>query len=351
VKHIALVLAFVSLVTPNAPAHEVAGLFERVDPAVVEIVTSESAVAQGSGRQLAQASGLGSGFLITSDGLIMTAAHVVQIANAVAVRYVTGEIVSATILSSDPQADVALLKAHAVPDGALAVPLGDSDAVHVGDPVYVIGAPYGISHTLTVGHVSGRRTVNDLAWGLTSVELLQTDAAINQGNSGGPMFNAEGEVIGVVSHIISATGGFAGLGFAVTSNLARRLLLEEPSRWTGMSGFLLEGDIAKILNVPQERAILVERVAFGSPASMLGLQPGTVSVNLGGEEILLGGDIILQVQGIQIGSKDFEQRIAEAMDRLSGDDKMILQVLRAGEIVNLIKAQYLVDPRGAKKQN
>jgi len=194
--------------TPLANATEptLAELFHQVDPAVVEIATVQRVVPDLGPARRVSAGGLGSGFLISSDGQIMTAAHVVQVADEVSVRFVNGEVVTAKILASDPGSDVALIKAASVPAGIVPAVLGDSDTAEVGDQIFVVGAPYGIAHSLTAGHVSARRTPNQLFGGFEKVELLQTDAAINQGNSGGPLFNMQGEVIGIVSHILSTTG-------------------------------------------------------------------------------------------------------------------------------------------------
>src|ERR1044072_5366106 len=117
-----------------------------------------------------------------------------------------------------------MLQMDSVPPGIMPAKLGDSDKMQVGDEIFVIGAPYGLSHTLTVGHVSAQHVAKEMVGGLSKLELFQTDTAINQGNSGGPMFNMNGEVVGLVSRILSRSGGFEGLGFAVTSNVVRKLL-------------------------------------------------------------------------------------------------------------------------------
>ena len=137
-----------------------------------------------------------------------------------------------------------------MPKGVTPVTLGDSDKVEVGDEIFVIGAPYGISQTLSVGHLSGRHRLpsNESA---TSVEFLQTDAAINTGNSGGPMFDMEGNVIGIVSSIMSHTGGSEGLAFATAANTAKQLLLERKPFWSGIDGLVVTGALAKALNLPQ----------------------------------------------------------------------------------------------------
>ena len=114
----------------------------------------------------------------------------------------------------------------------------------------MVGAPLGITHTLTVGHLSARHKPNATFSGMLTAEFFQTDAAINRGNSGGPMFNLKGEVIGIVSYNLSQGGGSDGLGFAVTSNMTRRLLLDEPSVWSGLDGYLLTGEAARAFNLP-----------------------------------------------------------------------------------------------------
>ena len=157
------------------------------------------------------ASGIGSGVLISPDGKVLTAAHVVQTADRVAVEFANGMSVPARVIASEVRADVALLQLQRVPPGAVAARLADSDSVQVGDDVFIIGAPYGLGHSLSVGHVSGRHDMRRIVRGVP-VEVLQTDAAVNMGNSGGPMFNTNGGVVGIVSQILSQSGGFEGIG-------------------------------------------------------------------------------------------------------------------------------------------
>ena len=270
--------------------------FKRVDPSVVVIKTTHQQVVAGPKKQLTSLPGLGSGVLISADGKVMTAAHVVQTADEVKVEFQSGEVIPARVVTSEPAADVALLQLEHVPPKTVVVPLGDSDQAEVGDEVFVVGAPVGMSHTLTVGHISARRNPNNFFNGMSRSEFFQTDAAINEGNSGGPMFNMRGEVIGIVSHIVSRSGGFEGLGFVVTSNLARKLLLERNPFWSGVEGFLLSGEMAKIFNVPQPAGLLVQRVASHSPASQLGLRPGTSTAVIEGEPMIVGGDVILEAR-------------------------------------------------------
>ena len=332
---IVALLATVALWPPwsAAEAQTVGQVFQRVNPSVVVIRTKERAVtAQG---QAASESGVGSGVLISADGKVITAAHVVQTADEIAVEFLGGETIRARVIASEPEADVSLLQLERPPTRSVVARMGNSDRVDVGDPVFIVGAPYGIGHTLTVGHISGRHRPTAVYGAMSRAEFLQTDAAINQGNSGGPMFNMHGDVIGIVSHIISKSGGFEGLGFVVTSNMARRLLLEQRSFWNGMSGIVVAGDLALALNLPQPVGLLVQRVAAGSPAAQIGLRPGSIQATIGGKSMLVGGDIILAVQGVQIDDEASYVRIQERLNRLTTGATVSITVLRDGRVMEL----------------
>jgi serine protease Do len=170
---------------------------------------------------------------------------------------------------------------------------------------------------------------------MTLHEVFQTDAAVNQGNSGGPMFNLQGEVIGIVSALVSKTGGFEGLGFATPSNVARSLLLDQKGFWTGVDGYFVDGEMAGVLNLPQPAGFLVERVAGGSPDSQLGLRPGTFRVTIDGETVLLGGDVVLEVMGIPLVDEAAREKVPGALGRLSAGDLFTVKVLRGGKVIEL----------------
>jgi serine protease Do len=333
----AVLLAMIAVVwpLPSAGAEALGQVFKRVNRSVVVVRTKETAVeGQGPGT-LTGLPGLGSGVLVSADGKVMTAAHIVQTADEVTVEFLTGDAVRARVIASEPSADVSLLQLERVPEGAQSSPLGDSDKVDVGDQIFIVGAPYGISHTLTAGHVSGRHRPNTIYSELATAEFLQTDAAINQGNSGGPMFNLAGEVVGIVSHIISKSGGFEGLGFVVTSNMARTLLLERRSFWSGVQGFVLRDHLAKIFNVPQPTGVLVQRVAAGSPAERIGLRPGTRKATIDGQTFVVGGDIILSIGSVQVGEPGSRERILALRRSLVPGSTLTIVVLRDGQRVEL----------------
>jgi len=239
-------------------------------------------------------------------------------------------------VSSSVTADVALLRIDPVPDNLVVAELGDSDSVSAGDQVFVIGAPYGVDHTLTVGYLSGRRKPREVCDPLQPIEFLQTDAAINRGNSGGPLCSLDGKVIGIVSHILSQSGGSEGVGFATSINTARELLLKRRSFWSGLEFQYVAGELARALNIPQEAGLLIQRVADASPGYVMGLQPGRIPVRVDGEQFLIGGDIILSIQGIAI-STDAEKScdIRQTLLDLNPGSRIEVKVLRAGKILTL----------------
>jgi S1-C subfamily serine protease len=323
------------LAAPALQAQSLADIVQDVSAAVVVVYTESTEYDITGPTMAASVAGTGSG-VVVSVNQVLTAAHVVQAADHVTVVFPDGTEVGARVVGSSETHDVALLQLDRVSHVPPAR-LGDSNAVRIGDEVFVVGAPLGESHTLTVGHLSARRMRAGLL-AKTSVEFLQTDAAINPGNSGGPMFNMNGEVIGIVSHILTQSGGSVGLGYAVSSNTAREVLIDEPSWWTGLSAFPITGPLAAILNVPPPGAgLMVNGVAKGSVAERLGLRPAVVPINIAGQQVKIGGDIILEVQGMPL-DEDGEnaERIRRTLMALPPSSVIRVKVLRAGSIVELV---------------
>ncbi len=317
-------------------AQELRDLFRQVKSSVVTVRTIEREITPQSKNEFVKVPGIGSGVLISADGKVMTAAHVVQSADRIVVEFTEGKEIPAHVIASVVTADVALLQLDQVPADAVVANLGDSSKSDVGDQVLVIGAPYGLSRSLTVGHISSLHTNKKLTGGLRAIEMWQADAAVNKGNSGGPMFNMQGEVIGIVCNLFSQSGGFEGVGFAVTSNLARRLLLEQNTYWSGMEGVVISGNTARIFNVPQEAGLLVQSVAEKSPAERLGLRGGRVHATFGGTNLLVGGDIILAVADYKISGDDADfDKIHARLSTLPAGGKLIVRVLRGGKIIEL----------------
>lgn len=333
-------VALVALLVASAGSGRAQSLrdtFKRVTSSVAVVETKEAGTAAGSSQAADSEEFIGSGFLISADGKLMTAAHLVQVAEKVSVKFPQSEVVQARVLASEPSVDVALLQLDRVPHGATVAKMGDSDQMEVGDEVFVVGAPLGISLTMSYGHISGirkpHRVFGDLSTG--EEELLQTDASINGGDSGAPLFNLSGEAVGIVRFGFGESEGARGLNFVVTSNTARKLLLEQKSFWSGFEGFELRKELATAFNTPQPEGILVQRVAVGSPAQRLGLRPGNIEATIEGERVLLGGDIILEMEGIQIGDKDFTEKLREVVAGPDAGQMGAVTVLRGGKKLQL----------------
>jgi serine protease Do len=319
----------------QAEAQQLRELFRKVSPSVVVIRTLERQLAPERTRGMVSSPGLGSGVVISADGKVLTAAHVIQVADRVGIELNDGKVYPARVVGSSALADVALVQLDRIPPSISPAPLADSDSLEVGDEIIVIGSPYGLGHSLTVGHVSGKLTIDGLVSGIP-MEVIQTDAAINVGNSGGPMFNLHGQVVGIVSSILTQSGGFEGVGFAVPTNVARKVLLTGGSFWSGMDGVLLQDTLAQIFNLPQAAGVLVQQVAAGSPAALLGLRPGTWHATIGEEQMLVGGDIILSVAGIEITPRGGSiEQMRSLLSKLRPGDSVSAKVLRAGKVVSL----------------
>lgn len=327
-RMVQFVLTILILLPATLLAEDFSDLYEKLSPSVVTIHTSSS-----NSEKKVTVSGLGSGVVIGPDRII-TAAHVVHTAKSIQVKFKDGYTSEAEIISSITSSDVALLRLINPPDNIVVAKTTDSSKVRIGEPVFVIGAPFGIEHTLSVGHLSGRVDRGLMAGG-EEVTFLQTDSAINQGNSGGPMFNRDGKVIGIVSFILSKGGGFDGIGFAVSINGAEKSLMQASDFWAGFDGILLNTEFAAALNVPEGAGMLVQHVVTGSPAEKAGLRGGVVTATIAGTTVSLGGDVVLSIAGIICDEPHSFAEIKEQVASLPEGEGFILSVLRAGKIVNL----------------
>lgn len=282
-------------ISKELPSDEqsIAQLYQDVQPSVVTIFTS-SLIPSDMG--LKRSGGLGTGILISGECHILTAAHVVAGNTNILVKTQDGKIREATVLFTEKTSDIALLKLDYPSENLTHAVLGDSDQLSIGQNIYAIGNPYGLENSFSSGVISAFRGFNTVYNGSIKVEFIQTDAALNSGNSGGPLFNSRGEVVGIASSILTISGGFQGIGMGVTINTAKDLLAFENRPWVGIDGILFgQQELADVFNLKQHGGILVQTVAKNSPAEKAGIKAGTIKAEIQGRQILLGGDIILSI--------------------------------------------------------
>ena len=302
-----------------------ADLADEISPAVVNITTS-TVVEQGTGpmpmvpegspfedfferfrEQMPEgdrprrSSALGSGFVISEDGYVVTNNHVIEKADEIEVEFFSGESLAATVVGTDPKTDIALLKVE--PEQPLPfVSFGDSDTARVGDWVLAMGNPLGQGFSLSAGIVSARNR----ALSGTYDDYIQTDAAINRGNSGGPLFNMAGDVVGVNTAILSPTGGSIGIGFSMASNVVKRVVdqLKEYGEtrrgWLGVRIQDVTEDVAEAMGLDSVAGALVTDVPEG-PAAEAGMQAGDVILSFDGKDVEDTRGLVRQVGNTAVG--------------------------------------------------
>jgi S1-C subfamily serine protease len=321
--------------TTTAPsAHDI---YERTAPGVVYVTSNIVKQAEspfGFGETQQQGVATGSGFVINSKGTILTNWHVVENAVKVTVSFEHSKTVEAKVVGKDPSNDLAVLS---VPTEGLTLhplTLGNSANVEVGEPVLAIGNPFGLSRTLTTGVISALQRKITAPNGFEIDNILQTDAPINPGNSGGPLLNAAGEVIGINSQIEtggSGSDGSVGIGFAVPIDTAKKELpeLEQGANirgaYLGVSTLTIDPSLSS-LNLPVKAGALVEKVEAGTAAAKAGLHAGNVEAKIGGNEVDVGGDIIVGIDGKAVKSSE---ELASIVGAKKPGETISIELLRA----------------------
>ncbi|MBA3844614.1 MAG: trypsin-like peptidase domain-containing protein, partial [Actinobacteria bacterium] len=285
---------------------------------------------------VAQGDALGSGFVIDKVGHIITNYHVVQGATKVQVAFSGQDQLVATIVGTDPSTDIAVLKVDAHARALTPLALGNSDAVVVGDPVYAIGNPFGFTRTLTTGVVSALQRQIEAPNTLTIDHAIQTDAAINHGNSGGPLIDAAGRVVGVTSQISTgSTGqqGSVGIGFAVPINTVRNAAAQliktgqVAHAFLGINTLEVTARIARMFKLPTQAGLIVQTVQSKSGAKQAGIKGGQTPVVVDGLSYAIGGDIIVGIDGARVVTYE---DLRDAVTQKRPGDKVQLEIYRQG---------------------
>jgi S1-C subfamily serine protease len=323
----------------------VSEIYARAAPGVVQITSTTTASENPSlapfDQQAVPQQALGSGFVIDKTGHIVTNYHVIEGAEQIEVSFSNRDTLSAKIVGSDPSTDIAVLRVQSSSRGLAPLAFGNSDTVRVGDPVVAIGNPFGLRRTATAGIVSAvqERTIT-APNGYPIDHVIQTDAQINSGNSGGPLLSARGEVIGVNSQIARADGstGNVGIGFAIPSNTVKAVVAQLTATgkvdraFLGISGSTVTAELARVFRLPVDEGVLIEGVTEGSAAAKAGLRGGSTDVVVAGESHVLGGDVIVAVGGRRVGSTD---ELRDVLARHKPGQTVNVQIHRGTEIVTL----------------
>jgi S1-C subfamily serine protease len=304
-------------------------IYRQAYKGVVEITVSMPQQTP-TGNQEAQAQG--SGFVIDSDGHIVTNDHVVEHADSVSVRFWNGDTYNASVVGTDPSTDLGVIKVDAPSSILHPVSLGNSSSVQVGDPVVAIGSPFGLEETVTSGIVSALHRQIEALNQFTINDTIQTDAAINHGNSGGPLFNAAGQVIGVNSQIAGQTGANVGIGFAIpsdtVSSIADTLISsgKVEHAYLGVSVQEIPATVAHDLNLTE--GVEITDVKSGTPAQQAGLKGATGKKMVQGTQYATGGDVITAIDGQKVKTSEGVQL---AIDAHHPGDTIELTYWRKGE--------------------
>ena len=335
------------IATPERTAKPLAG--NSFDPATIYQSRSGGVVtiyAFFDGRPQSEHAAQGSGFVISREGYILTSAHVVttagpgesgepEAADRVYVGFRDGDRVEAEVIGWDVFDDVSVLKVDSGAHALDPVPLGDSSRVVVGEPVAALGSPFGNESSLSVGVVSAtRRSIDSLTSGYNVADAIQTDAPITHGNSGGPLFDARGRVIGINAQIRSDSGQAEGVGFAVPINAAKRSFrqLVRNGRvayaYVGVNAEDLTPTIARRFGYPVQRGAVIATVVQQSPGEQAGLRGGSQQRRLNGFDFRVGGDVVVQIGGRRIASADDLVRVVS--ERLAPGQVVRFTILRDG---------------------
>ncbi len=311
-------------------------VYKQASPAVANILTK--ATEYDFFMDPVPVEGVGSGFVIDPRGYILTNFHVVQEAQSIEVVLGDQSRYAAKFVGADQRNDVALLKVDPKGKHLASLPLGDSSTLQVGQKVLAIGNPFGFQSTLTTGVVSALGRTVQTSQTTFIDEAIQTDAAINRGNSGGPLINSHGDVIGINSAIYTPSGTTAGIGFAIPINTAKAIAhdLMTDGRvhraFLGVDTFPVNEYLADALGLPVQEGLLVETVTRGGPAAASGIHGGDRVVQVGMRRIYIGGDVIVAIDGQRVAS---QVDVSLVLNRKRPGDNVTVTVYRGGKKLDI----------------
>jgi len=325
------------VLSPSKSSLTLIELFEKSEEGVVKIKVERIG---SQGKIQGEIGGVGSGFVYDNLGHIITNTHVVDGASKATVTFLDGSQYDAEIIGKDKFTDIAVIKVTEKLRLLHPLQMGDSSLLQVGEQVAAIGNPFGLSGSMTSGIVSQiGRLLPTQNTGFSIPDVIQTDAAINPGNSGGPLLNMKGQVIGINTAILSGTGEFAGVGFAIPSNTVLKIvpaLIEDGKYthpWIGITGQDIDPDLAQALQLKQAKGFMIITVVDGSPADKAGLKGRTMTLETGGKEYPAGGDIIISVDDKEV--RKISDILIHLQREKSVGDTMVLGVLRDGEFLHI----------------
>ena len=319
---------------------EVTGIERSYEYSLIDIFEkSEASIVQVSVVRGESDGGMGSGFVYSDEGYVITNQHVVQDAERVMITFLDGEAYIGNVIGTDRDLDIAVVKVEPTNTYLQPIKIGDSSKLKVGEKIAAIGNPFGLSGSMTSGIVSQMGRLLPQETGYSIPDVIQTDAAINPGNSGGPLINMKGEVVGINTAIQSATGEFSGIGFAVPANTVKKVVPvliqdgEFKHPWMGISGTDVDPELAEVRGLNSSKGFLVVSVIEGSPAETAGLLGVTETRETDGREFALDGDIILSIDGETV--RKISDILVHLQREKSVGDEMVLSVNRGGEILEL----------------
>jgi len=312
-------------------------IYREDAPSVVLITDTRTQTVPGSlflPPSKEQVGSLGSGFVIDKQGDVVTNEHVIQSAQGIRVGFSNGASYPASIVGSDASTDVAVIRVRAPSSALRPLTFDDSSRLEVGDPAYAIGNPFGLDRTMTAGIVSAIGRNIQSPTGFTIPDAIQTDAPINHGNSGGPLLDRDGRVVGIAAQIEGGTvNANVGVGFAIPSSTARSVVQQllasghAQHAWLGVALVTVEPAVAKVVRGMPEHGVIVQRVIKNSPAAKAGLVAAKNAVTMNGVSIPVGGDTIVAIDGKAV---ETSAQLGDAIATRKPGDRVTLEIVRRG---------------------